>query len=51
MYLINVVFQGRLMTLVGKLGIGKTRTAPELATYAGPRSAQSCKVVVTRSKG
>ena len=32
--------QGRLVTLVGEPGIGKTRTAQELATYAGMRSAQ-----------
>ena len=31
---------GRLVTLVGEPGIGKTRTAQELATYAGLRSAQ-----------
>jgi len=28
---------GRLVTLVGEPGIGKTRTAQELATYAGLR--------------
>ena len=27
--------RGRLVTLVGEPGIGKTRTAQELATYAG----------------
>ena len=32
--------RGRLVTLVGEPGIGKTRTAQELATYAGLRSAQ-----------
>ena len=32
--------QGRLVTLVGEPGIGKTRTAQELATYAGLRQAQ-----------
>ncbi len=32
--------RGRLITLVGEPGIGKTRTATELATYAGMRSAQ-----------
>jgi len=32
--------RGRLMTLVGEPGIGKTRTALELATYAGLRGAQ-----------
>ena len=32
--------RGRLLTLVGEPGIGKTRTAQELATYAGMRSAQ-----------
>ena len=32
--------RGRLITLVGEPGIGKTRTAQELATYAGMRSAQ-----------
>jgi len=32
--------QGRLVTLVGEPGIGKTRTALELATYAGLRQAQ-----------
>ena len=32
--------KGRLVTLVGEPGIGKTRTAQELATYAGLRSAQ-----------
>ena len=32
--------RGRLVTLVGEPGIGKTRTAQELATYAGMRSAQ-----------
>ena len=32
--------RGRLMTLVGEPGIGKTRTAQELATYAGLRGAQ-----------
>ena len=31
---------GRLVTLVGEPGIGKTRTAEELATYAGLRQAQ-----------
>ena len=32
--------RGRLVTLVGEPGIVKTRTAQELATYAGLRSAQ-----------
>ena len=32
--------RGRLVTLVGEPGIGKTRTAQELATYAGLRQAQ-----------
>ena len=32
--------RGRLVTLVGEPGIGKTRTAPEMATYAGLRGAQ-----------
>ena len=32
--------RGRLVTLVGEPGMGKTRTAQELATYAGLRSAQ-----------
>ena len=32
--------QGRLAMLVGEPGIGKTRTAPELATYAGQTGAQ-----------
>jgi predicted ATPase len=32
--------RGRLLTLVGEPGIGKTRTAQELATYAGLRGAQ-----------
>ena len=32
--------RGRLVTLVGEPGIGKTRTAQELATYAGLRHAQ-----------
>ena len=32
--------QGRMMTLVGEPGIGKTRTALELATYARLRGAQ-----------
>jgi serine/threonine protein kinase len=32
--------RGRLVTLVGEPGIGKTRTALELATYAGLRQAQ-----------
>ena len=32
--------RGRLVTLVGEPGIGKTRTAQELATYAGLRSAR-----------
>ena len=31
---------GRLLTLVGEPGIGKTRTSEELATYAGLRGAQ-----------
>ena len=31
---------GRLVTLVGEPGIGKTRTSEELATYAGLRGAQ-----------
>ena len=31
--------RGRLVTLVGEPGIGKTRTAQELATYAGLRGA------------
>jgi len=33
--------RGRLVTLVGEPGIGKTRTAQELATYAGLRGAQA----------
>ncbi|MFQ6025969.1 MAG: protein kinase [Dehalococcoidia bacterium] len=33
--------RGRLVTLVGEPGIGKTRTAQELATYAGLRGAQT----------
>ncbi len=32
--------RGRLVTLVGEPGIGKTRTAQELATYAGLRGSQ-----------
>ena len=32
--------KGRMVTLVGEPGIGKTRTAQELATYAGMRGAQ-----------
>jgi eukaryotic-like serine/threonine-protein kinase len=32
--------KGRMVTLVGEPGIGKTRTAHELATYAGMRGAQ-----------
>ncbi|MDP6716142.1 MAG: serine/threonine-protein kinase, partial [SAR202 cluster bacterium] len=32
--------RGRLLTLVGEPGIGKTRTSQELATYAGLRGAQ-----------
>ena len=32
--------RGRLVTLVGEPGIGKTRTSQELATYAGLRGAQ-----------
>ena len=32
--------RGRMVTLVGEPGIGKTRTATELATYAGLRGAQ-----------
>jgi predicted ATPase len=32
--------RGRLVTLVGEPGIGKTRTAQELATYAAMRGAQ-----------
>ena len=32
--------RGRLVMLVGEPGIGKTRTAQELATYAGMRGAQ-----------
>ena len=32
--------RGRMMTLVGEPGIGKTRTAEELATYARMRGAQ-----------
>ena len=32
--------RGRLMTLAGEPGIGKTRTAQELATYAGLRHGQ-----------
>ncbi|MFQ6030213.1 MAG: AAA family ATPase, partial [Dehalococcoidia bacterium] len=32
--------RGRLVTLVGEPGIGKTRTAQELATYAGLRGTQ-----------
>ena len=31
--------RGRMLTLVGEPGIGKTRTAQELATYAGMRGA------------
>ena len=33
--------RGRLLTLVGEPGIGKTRTSEELATYAGLRGAQT----------
>ena len=32
--------RGRMVTLVGEPGIGKTRTAQEMATYAGLRGAQ-----------
>ncbi len=32
--------RGRMMTLVGEPGIGKTRTSQELATYAGLRGAR-----------
>ena len=32
--------RGRLVTLVGEPGIGKTRIAQELTTYAGLRGAQ-----------
>ena len=32
--------RGRMVTLVGEPGIGKTRTAQELATYAGMRGAE-----------
>jgi len=32
--------RGKLVTLIGEPGIGKTRTAQELATYAGLRGAQ-----------
>ncbi|MCH8818468.1 MAG: protein kinase, partial [Chloroflexi bacterium] len=32
--------RGRMVTLVGEPGIGKTRTSEELATYAGLRGAQ-----------
>ena len=32
--------QGRLVMLVGEPGIGKTRTAQELASYAATRGAQ-----------
>ena len=32
--------RGRLVTLVGEPGIGKSRTAQELTTYAGLRGAQ-----------
>ena len=32
--------RGRMMTLVGEPGIGKTRTSQELATYAGLRGAK-----------
>ena len=32
--------RGRMLTLVGEPGIGKTRTSQELATYAGLRGAQ-----------
>ena len=32
--------RGRMLTLVGEPGIGKTRTAQELATYAGMRGVQ-----------
>ena len=32
--------RGRLATLVGEPGIGKSRTAQELTTYAGLRGAQ-----------
>ena len=34
--------KGRMVTLVGEPGIGKTRTAQELATYAGMRGADRC---------
>ena len=42
--------RGRLVTLVGEPGIGKTRTAQELATYAGLRSAQVLWGAATRSR-
>ena len=38
--------RGRIVTLVGEPGIGKTRTAQELATYAGLRG---CQVLWGRS--
>jgi hypothetical protein len=41
--------QGRLSMLVGEPGIGKTRTAEELATYARLRGRKYCGAVATKS--
>ena len=41
--------RGRMVTLVGEPGIGKTRTATELATYAGLRAPRCCGGAATRT--
>ena len=41
---------GRLVTLVGEPGIGKTRTSEELATYAGYAVDRSCGDDATRPR-
>ncbi len=41
--------RGRMITLVGEPGIGKSRTALELSTYAGLRQARCCGAGVTRA--
>jgi hypothetical protein len=43
--------RGRLLTMVGEPGIGKTRTALELATYAGLRQAQVLWGAAMRDRG
>ena len=43
--------RGRMMTLGGEPGIGKTCTARELATYAGLRALKCCGAVCYEEQG